>query len=158
MKLPATLKPCEDAAAWLETQPDPQTAWLTCQRSGWMLWLLNELNYSDEKVLRLYACWCARETPLADGRRAWDLLTDARSRVVVEVSARFAVGAASLEELRSAESAAWSAAESAAWSAAESAARSAAWSAAWSAARSAAESAEREWQNKTLKSIIEESS
>src|SRR5574340_343496 len=135
MKLPSILKPCEEAAAWLETQPDYQTAWQNCRRPDWMIWLLNELNYNDDKVLRLYACWCVRETPLPDGRRVWDLLADSRSRAAVEMAERFAVGNASLEELRSAESAAWSAAEAAAWSAA--------WSAAESAARSAAESAAR---------------
>src|SRR5574340_86155 len=118
MKLPSTLEPCEEAADWLELQPDPQTAWQTCHQSDWMVWLLNELNYSDERVLRLYACWCARETPLADGRRVWDLMTDERSRAAVEVAERFATGEATLKELRAASDAAWSAARAAAGAAA----------------------------------------
>ena len=58
-----------------------------------------------------------------------------------------------------AECAAWSAAESAAWSAARSAACSAdrsSWSAAAESAAWSAWSAERQWQNMTLKSFIEE--
>ena len=152
MKLPATLDPCDEAAAWLDTQPDPQTAWQTCPRSSWMLWVLDELGYHDERVLRLFACWCARETPLPDGRKSWDLLVDPRSRSAVELAERFAVGAASPEDLALAESSARSArsaassASSAAWSVTESAARTAArsapWSAAWFAAWAAAESAQ----------------
>src|SRR5574340_1558441 len=114
MKLPSTRKPCESAAAWLETQPDSQIAWQNCPRSDWMIWLLYELNYSDERVLRLYACWCARETPLSDGRRVWDLMTYERSRAAVEVAERFATGEATLKELRAASDAARAAASDAA--------------------------------------------
>jgi len=130
MELPATLSPCIEAAEWLASQPDPQTAWQTCRRSDWMLWLLKELNYADDKVLRLYACWCARETPLVDGRKVWDLLTDARSRTAVEVAERFAVGAATQDELDAASDAASDAARAA--SDAARAASDAAW-AAWAA-------------------------
>ncbi len=154
MKLPNILEPCKAAAAWLETQPDPQAAWQNCQRPDWMLWLLNELNYLDERVMRLYACWCARETPLSDGRRVWDLMTDERSRAAVEVAEFFAAGEATLEELRdaarAASDAAWAAARAAsdaardaAWAAARAAAGAAAWAAAWAAARDAAWAAAR---------------
>jgi hypothetical protein len=64
---------------------------------------------NDEK-LRLFACWCVRNTPLADGRTTWDLLTDDRSRKAVEVAERFAVGKATKDELY----AAWAAAAAAA--------------------------------------------
>ena len=143
MELPATLSPCIEAAEWLASQPDPQTAWQTCRRSDWMLWLLKELNYADDKVLRLYACWCARETPLVDGRKVWDLLTDARSRTAVEVAERFAVGAATQDELDAASDAASDAARaaSAAWAAASDDAwgstLAAAWASAWASARAA---------------------
>ncbi len=96
------------------------------------------------KTLRLFACWCVRETPLADGRKVWDLLTDERSRNVVEVVERFVAGNATQEELDAARGAAWGAARGAARDAAWGAARGAAWGAARGAARDAAWGAARD--------------
>ena len=80
--------------------------------------------------LRLFACWCVRNTPLHDGRKVWDLLADERSRNAVVVAERFAVGEANTRELL--------AAKDEAWGAAEAAAVDAAWAAAWAAASSSA--------------------
>lgn len=41
------------------------------------------------QVLRRFACWCVRNTPLGDGRTTWDLLTDPRSRAAVEAKERW---------------------------------------------------------------------
>jgi len=60
-----------------------------------------------EKELRLFACWCVRNTPLPGGRVVWDLLTDKRSRNAVVVAERFANGDATLDELLEARNAAW---------------------------------------------------
>ena len=84
--------------------------------------------------LRLWGCWCIRNTKLADGRTVWDLLADPRSRNAVETAERFAQGEATREEL----AAAWAAGDAAgdaagaAWDA-WNAARAAAWNA-WDAA------------------------
>ena len=112
---------CAKAQVFAHTQPDLETAWRTCKRSDWMIWLLDKLGFKDDRAYRLYACRCVRDTPLADGRTVWDLLTDPRSRNAVEVAERFANGQASQEEL----DAAWDAAWAAAWDA-----RDAAWAAA----------------------------
>jgi hypothetical protein len=129
--------------------------WDHCPRVDWLCWILKALDVlPDERAVRLYMVWCARHTPLADGRTTESLLTDPASREALVVAERFVRGEATPEELSAAWSAARSAAESAArsvawsdWSAARSAAWSAAWSvdrsADWSAARSAAESAAR---------------
>ena len=85
-----------------------------------------------ERDLRLFACWCVRNTPLHDGRTAWDLLTDKRSQTAVEVAERYADGLATQDEL----DAAWAAARDAGV-AAGAAARDAR-VAAWDAARDAA--------------------
>ena len=69
------------------------------------------------RELRLFACWCVRETPIGEGRKVWDLLTDERSRNAVEVTERRIRGETMEEELNAAESAAESAARSAAESA-----------------------------------------
>ena len=148
------LDACKDAKVWAATQPDLATAWKACRRADWMLWLLDETGYQDPKNYRLIACACVRETPLSDGRKMWDLLTDQRSRTAVEVAERFAIGEATEQYLAAAWAAAWAAAgaatEAAAWAAAwaaarataRDAARAAAWAAAWAAAGAAARAAQ----------------
>ena len=115
-----SLQACGEARTWAATQPDLETCWRTCNRTEWMIWLLHELGHQDDKAYRLYTCWCVRNTPLADGRTTWDLLTDDRSKAAVEVAEKFAIGEATQDEL------------AAAWAAAR-----AAWEAAWDAARAA---------------------
>ena len=87
-----------------------------------------------ERELRLWACWCARNTPLGNGRTTWDLMTDPRSRAAVECAERHANGQATDAELAAAWAAAWAAARAAARDAARDAARAAAWNAARDAA------------------------
>lgn len=107
--------------------------------------LLREYETWNEKTARLFACWCVRNTPLADGRTVWDLLEDERSKKAVEVAEKYAQGEATDEELKAALAAvlavAWSAARDAALATslavAWSAAREAAWAAAWAAAMDA---------------------
>ena len=106
---------------------------LVCTRRT-VLWM-----FDASRVLRLWACWCIRNTKLSDGRTVWDLLTDERSRKAVEVAEKFAVGEATRKEL----SAARAAARAAAWAAARAAARAATWDAAWNAAWAAAWNAAR---------------
>jgi hypothetical protein len=86
--------------------------------------------------LRLFGCWCVRNTKLADGRTVWDLLTDERSRRAVEVAEAHIDGKATSAEL----AAAWAAAWDAAWAAAS----PAAWAAAWAAAGDAVGDAARD--------------
>ena len=115
---------CDEAREWADGK-DLVTAWTTCNRSDWMLWLLDALGYRDDRTLRLFACWCVKQEP------CWSLLSDERSRTAVEVAERYARGEATDEELAAACEAAW---------AAEDAAEAAAW-AAWYAARDAARAA-----------------
>ncbi len=96
------------------------------------LWLLLRPEILPERVLRLFACWCADRAlkqEQTNGREP-----DKRSWEAVRVARRFAADHATRDELSAAESSARSAARSAesAWSA---------WSATWSAAMSAARSA-----------------
>ena len=72
--------------------------------------LLSKCDNWNDKTARLFACWCVRHTPLADGRVVWDLLTDDRSRAAVDMSERYARGGATEEELAAARAAAWDAA------------------------------------------------
>lgn len=85
-------------------------AWNNCQRVDWLVWMLNAIDApKDEKACRLYMVWCARNTPLQDGRTTLSLLTDPRSVEALRVAEEFAHGRAT----DSARSAAESAAESA---------------------------------------------
>ena len=59
-KLPADA--CGEAVTWARTQPSANTAWTTCERPDWMLWLLGRLVKTDDdrKAIVLVACACAR--------------------------------------------------------------------------------------------------
>ena len=142
---------CDDGRAFAIKCRTMAKTWDKCPRVDWLVWILNAIDApSDERACRLYMVWCARNTPLADGRTTNDLLTHPSSQAALVAAERFARGeiddsarSAAMSAARSAaesaaRSAAWNAAESAAWSAARSAAEGAAEGAAWSAARSAA--------------------
>ena len=104
-------KACSEAIEWIK-ENNIQTmheAWEKCERSDWMLWVMDELDYGTDKQLRLFAVWDARQTFTKD--------TDKRSIEACDVAEKFANGQATREELSAAGSAARSAAESAAWSA-----------------------------------------
>lgn len=107
--------------------------WEHCPKSDWLLWIAHKLDQRpDDRTLRLFAVWCARNTPLGDGRVTGDLLTDPRSIAAIDISERYANGMATREEM----AAAWAAARVAA-----EAAGAAAWDAAQTAAGAAAEAA-----------------
>ncbi len=142
----AATKACREGREWAMTQPTMADVWDNCQRPDWLLWILDAIDQRfDDRPLRLFAIWCARNAPLVDGRKTGDLLTDPRSLAALEVAERYADNNATDEELAAAETAAWAAAwdawaaaETAAWAAAETAAWAAAETAAWAAAEAAA--------------------
>ena len=117
---------------------DDSLAFLTILESNGLddaLWCC-QAEPDQEKVWRKFVCRVVRETPLHDGRKVWNLLTDERSRTAVEVAELYIEDKATSGELRGA---AW-AARAAAWAARDTAgdaARAAAW-AAGDAARDAA--------------------
>jgi hypothetical protein len=104
------------------------------------LWVIMRDELVSDKLMRLFAVWCARQVQ--------HLMKDERSIKALDVVEAFANGNATKEELAAAWAAAWAAAlgaaESAARDAARAAARDAARAAAWAAARYAAESAARD--------------
>jgi len=68
--------------------------WQTCESSYWLLWILDQSQYQNERRLRLFACWCARQ--------ANDLLDNRPLLRVVLVAEEFARGFATVEELKAA--------------------------------------------------------
>ena len=141
----STLGCCSESQEWAKGYRSYKSAWEACDRSDWILTLFGELNY-DPIQLRLIAAWCARNTPLGDGRTTWDLLTDERSRHAIEIAEN---PESTKEELETAYSAAYYATFSAAFYATHSAADSA-----HSAAYSAAPYAARKAQADYIKSVI----
>ena len=139
-------KACAEGREWAITQPTMADVWDQCPRPDWLLWITDRLGQRpDDRTLRLFAVWCARNTPLGDGRKTGDLLTDPRSLAALEVAERYAHGNATDKELDAARDAARTAARdaarTAAWDAAGTAAWDAAWTAAWAAAWAAARAA-----------------
>jgi hypothetical protein len=108
---------CKDGKAYFESQKSMKDAWMNCKNADWMMWGLEQFDYSDDKNFRLFACKCVCDTPLPDGRYTYELLTDKRSRDAIEASIMFAYGKITEEDFDAAEAAAREVAR-AAWAAA----------------------------------------
>ena len=146
---------CSDGRAFALTQPTMADVWDKCPRADWLLWILDKIDLQpDDRTLRLFAVWCARNTPMSDGRKTGDMLTDPRSLAALEVVERYAHGNATYKELAAARDAARDVAGDAAWAAAWDAARAAAWAAARAAATDAAWDAARAAQADQLRKMI----
>jgi hypothetical protein len=124
------LDACDDAIAWSKEYDNLQDAWDNCKKSDWMIWIINKMDWSNDKDLRLMAVGFARKVQ--------HLMKDERSLIALDVAERYANGEATNEELDAARAAASAAARDAARAAACAAARAAAWDAASAAARDAA--------------------
>lgn len=68
--------------------------WETVKTSDGILWMLDQIGCRDDSTLRLFACWCVRQSlPYISG---WN------SYCIVEVTERYARGKATREELAAA--------------------------------------------------------
>ena len=112
---------CADGREWaLANCRDMDHAW-DALKPEWLVWVATRRGVLDDRTLRLFSVWCARQVQ--------HLMTDPRSVAALDAAERFANGEAAAEEL--------AAARDAARAAARAAARDAAW-AAWDAAEAAA--------------------
>jgi hypothetical protein len=120
---------CKAGAKWaLSISEDMADVWNAMIEQGkydWLLWTVSRPGVFPDSVLRKLACRFIRETPLHDGRKVWDLLTDESSRKAVKVAEAYADGKATKEDM----DAAYAASDAAA-RAADAAARDAAYAAA----------------------------
>jgi len=136
---------CTGGAKWAlsisEDMSDVWNAMVAQDKREWLIWTATRPGVFPDTVLRKLACRFIRETPLHDGRKVWDLLTDKRSRKAVEVAEAHAEGKATYEELEAAYAAAFAAADAAYAAASRAAAYDVAYAAACNAARVAAYSA-----------------
>ena len=118
---------CTEGARWaLSISEDMVDVWDAMIEQGkyeWLIWTATRPGVFPDPytVLRKLVCRFIRETPLADGRTVWDLLTDERSRKAVEVAEAYADGKATYEELDAAYDAAAAAAVYAAYDTADAA-------------------------------------
>ena len=121
---------CRDGREWAVANcPTMDDAWATA-RPDWLVWIATRPGVLDDRTLRLFAVWSARQVQ--------HLMTDPRSLAALDVAERHANRLATDEELAAARVAAEVAAWNAAWNAARHFARTAAWEAAWAAALAAA--------------------
>lgn len=98
-----SLGACNDAREWVATQPDAATAWASCPRADWLVWLLGALHVRGSlprKTLVLAACACA-ETALCHAPAH-----DDRPRLAIEAARRWTRGEATVAEVRAAADAA----------------------------------------------------
>jgi hypothetical protein len=99
---------CSDAVAWAKTKKSFAVAWQSCDRGDWMLWLAARLSDTDRWPTRqhvvLAACDCA-ETSLKFVPAGED-----RPRIAIETARKWALGTATIGEVRKAKAAAYAAA------------------------------------------------
>jgi hypothetical protein len=95
---------CNEARSWLAENgiTELSDAWNRCPSGSWLLWLCDTLDLLSNRERRIIACRLVRETPIAGGRKVWDLLTDERSRHAVAVAEMYADGSATDDELATA--------------------------------------------------------
>ena len=118
---------CREAIEWVGDR-DLVTAWMTCQRADWMLWLAARLLPDDPRVI-LAVCACAR-TALQ-----YVPAGEERPRLAIEAAERYATNPSA--DNMNAASAASDAARAAACDAARAAAGATAWATAWAAGTAA---------------------
>ena len=139
----AVTQACAQGRDFAVLYPTMAEVWYNCPRPEWLLWVCDKIGQRpDDRTLRLFAVWCARNTPLGDGRVTGDLIRDPRSLAALEVAERHAHGQASDAELDAAYAATYAAANAAyadASAAAYAAARAAAYDADTNAAARAAQ-------------------
>jgi hypothetical protein len=100
---------CEDGKTFAMKYATMAEVWDNCPHTDWLLWILRKLGPVDKVTAVRFACWCARETPIGDGRTVWDLLTDRRSRDAVEVTEGWCNGINDIDDVRKARPAAYAA-------------------------------------------------
>jgi hypothetical protein len=96
---------CQVAIDWARTQPNEREAWRNCKRADWMLWLLGRLckRLTQRRILVLAACDCAGITLKYVSK------TETRPREAIRVARAWAMGKATMDEVRAAASYAYAA-------------------------------------------------
>ena len=97
---------CKVGAKWAlsisDNMADVWEAMVAQGKRDWLMWTAVQPGVFSASDLRKLSCRLVRETPSHYGSKVWDLLTDERSRRVVEVSEAYADGKATSEEMMAA--------------------------------------------------------
>ena len=114
---------CSDAVAFADKYDSTQAAWDACPRGDWLLWLLGRLagpvdSDSRKKLVGVCAEIAELVLPIFEKRRP----NDKRVRECIETCKRYAIGQATIDEVRTARSAAAAAYDAAYAAAADAAA------------------------------------
>lgn len=95
------LRACNEAVTWARTQPDLATAWATCERGDWLLWLAGKVCAGPRSQARKTLVRAA----LACARTAWPQVRK-QDRAVVQAcydtTERWLAGTATTREIRTA--------------------------------------------------------
>ena len=102
---------CDEAVEWGKTQPDLATAWATCSRGDWMIWLLarttvgGEIGSTERRRIVGVAAGCARLALPVFERR---FPNGSRVRSLLDLLDRYAANdpAVTLDDIRTARRAA----------------------------------------------------
>ena len=104
---------CNEAIAFANGK-ELAEAWATCERPDWMMWLcvkmMRKRGWPTHQQVVLCACDCAETVlPIFEGKYP----KDSRPRTAIETARKWVNGEASLEEVRDAANAAYTAANAA---------------------------------------------
>jgi len=95
------LHACQPAIDWVNNK-DLKTAWATCERGDWMLWLADHINI-DKKLMVLAACDCAEPA------LSYIPANEKRPAKAIETASNWCNGKAYIEEVNAAADAAYDA-------------------------------------------------
>lgn len=102
---------CNEAVAWAGDK-SLKEAWETCERADWMFWLCEKMKgikgWPSEKEIVFAACDCAELVLPYFTKKYPD---DNRPRLAIETARAWAIGKASLMEVRDAAAVAYAAAD-----------------------------------------------
>ena len=107
----ARMNACDESSRWLAVLPSdttPESAWSTCPRGDWLVWLLGRLHRAgvlSRQTLTLAGCVAARTSLVHLAGTPWH----APSLAAIETTERWCRGEATPEEVRKARHAAWEA-------------------------------------------------
>ena len=107
----ARMNACDESSRWLAVLPSdttPESAWSTCPRGDWLVWLLGRLHRAgvlSRQTLTLAGCAAARTSLVHLAGTPWH----APSLAAIETTERWCRGEATPEEVRKARHAAWEA-------------------------------------------------
>jgi len=97
-----SLGACSEAVQW-RGKRDLKTTWAECERGDWMLWLCGKMadkkGWPTRQQIVIAACDCAElSLPIFEKKYP----NDKRPRIAIETARKWAIGKATIKEVRSA--------------------------------------------------------